>query len=449
MRQLAKGQWTKWIGCGLVSLALISTMTACSFGTNGTDGLSAYEIAVQNGFVGTEQEWLESLKSDSSFTLDDVYDSAVENGYTGTYLEFIQDYFSLNASEEVNHALLSVVSVVAQFKEVTSGGWFGQSSTQTVYSAGSGVIYQLDRESGDAYIITNYHVVYDVKSTTGISDAIGCYLYGMEYSNSSFDYTIPCEYVGGSMTYDLAVLRVQNSDVLKSSNAEAVTFADSNTLAVGEQAFAIGNPEGAGISVTSGVVSVDSEYITMTAADEKSTVNFRVIRTDTPINSGNSGGGLFNREGELIGIVNAKSVEENVENIGYAIPSTLAKYVVENILDHSDTKQVQKALIGITVSASSSKAIYDKEEGLTRIVEEVMVQSVTPGSVGDGVMQMGDIIRSITVDGETTAISRMYQVTDLMLTVRAGDTVVLLVDRNGDTQEISFTFTENDISTIV
>ena len=92
-------------------------------------------------------------------------------------------------------------------------------------------------------------------------------------------------------------------------------------MVVGSSAIAIGNAQGLGISSTSGVVSVDSEYITMTAADGKTAVAFRVMRVDTAINSGNSGGGMYDDNGNLIGIVNAKIVYDGVENIGYAIPS--------------------------------------------------------------------------------------------------------------------------------
>ena len=126
------------------------------------------------------------------------------------------------------------------------------------------------------------------------------------------------------MNYDVAVLRIDKSDIVKTAAEKgtlcAVSFGDSDNVAVGQTAIAIGNPEAEGISVSSGIISVTSEDITMTAVDESSTVTMRVIRTDTAINSGNSGGGLFDTQGKLIGIVNAKMKTEKAENIAYAIP---------------------------------------------------------------------------------------------------------------------------------
>jgi hypothetical protein len=110
------------------------------------------------------------------------------------------------------------------------------------------------------------------------------YLYGSEIEENA----IKATYVGGSLYYDIAVLHIKESEMLMSSNACAVDVADSDNIVVGDSAIAIGNAQGLGISSTAGIVSVDSEYITMTAADGKNEVSFRVMRVDTAINSGNS-----------------------------------------------------------------------------------------------------------------------------------------------------------------
>lgn len=106
-------------------------------------------------------------------------------------------------------------------------------------------------------------MVYDASSNTenGIREDISVYLYGSEIEEKAMKAT----YVGGSLYYDIAVLRVEDSEILKTSNACAVDVADSDKVAVGDSAIAIGNAQGLGISSTSGIVSVDSEYITMTA----------------------------------------------------------------------------------------------------------------------------------------------------------------------------------------
>lgn len=268
--------------------------------------------------------------------------------------------------------LRSAVSIVCKFQAtVQAGGWrpgSGSTTTKEYSSAGSGVIYQMDKSEGDAFIITNYHVVYDASSNTenGISNDISVYLYGSEIEEKAIEAT----YVGGSLYYDIAVLRIEDSEILAASSVCAVTVSDSDEIVVGDGAIAIGNAQGLGISSTSGVVSVDSEHITMTAADGKTEVSFRVMRVDTAINSGNSGGGLYDDEGNLIGIVNAKIVYDGVENIGYAIPSNVAVSIAENIIDYcygTDTERVQRALLGITVSTSDSKAVYDSTTGLVSI----------------------------------------------------------------------------------
>ena len=89
-----------------------------------------------------------------------------------------------------------------------------------------------------------------------------------------------------------------------------------------------------------------------------------------------SGGGLYNDVGNLIGVVNAKIVYDGVENIGYAIPSNVAISIAENIIDYcygTEVERVQRALLGITVSASNSKAVYDSETGLSKIIEKVLI----------------------------------------------------------------------------
>ena len=343
--------------------------------------------------------------------------------------------------------LRSAVSIVCNFQAtIQQGGWRPGSSsttTQDYSSAGSGVIYQMDKAEGDAFIITNYHVVYDASSNTenGISDDISVYLYGSEIEEKAIEAT----YVGGSLYYDIAVLQVDNSDILKASDACEVDIANSDEIAVGDTAIAIGNAQGYGISTSFGIVSVDSEYITMTAADGSTTVSFRVMRTDTAVNSGNSGGGLYDSDGNLIGIVNAKIIDDGVENIGYAIPSNVAVSIAENIIDYcygTEEERVQRALLGITVSTSDSRAVYDSQTGSFKIEETVSVYEVTSGSLADGILQADDILVSATINGNTTEIIRQYHIIDMMLDVRVGDIVTLNILRNGEEMSVSIAITE-------
>ena len=343
--------------------------------------------------------------------------------------------------------LRSAVSIVCSFSaSIQQGGRPGSNSTtpKVYYSEGSGVIYQMDKTEGDAFIVTNYHVVYDVSCNTenGISNDIAVYLYGSENDENAIEAT----YVGGSLYYDIAVLRVENSEILKKSDACPADIADSDKVAVGDSAIAIGNAQGYGISASLGIVSVDSEYITMTASDGRTEVSFRVIRVDTAVNSGNSGGGLYDGQGNLIGIVNAKIVDDGVENIGYAIPSSVAVSIADNIIDYcygTNTERVQRALLGITVSTSDSKAVYDTETGHVSICETVSVYEISENSLAEGVFEEGDIFVSATLNGEKTEITRQYHVIDMMLEVRVGDTVVFEIIRDGENKTINITVTED------
>lgn len=341
--------------------------------------------------------------------------------------------------------LRSAVSVYCTF-EMTYGGrnpWNPFPSTQTYYSAGSGVIYKID--GGNAFIITNHHVVYDSSSNTngGVSDKIYVYLYGLE----SEEYAIPASYVGGSAYYDIAVLYVEDSDVLRRANesgaASAVTVGDSDSVVPGQITIAIGNPSSSGLqglSVTSGIVSVDSEYITMTASDNSGEVSFRVIRTDAAVNGGNSGGGMFNDEGELIGIVNAKIMSSDVENVGYAIPSNVAGAVADNIIDHcfgTDVNTVMRGVLGITVDVRSLSTSYDEQSGLFSRVEEIGVYELSEGGLGEEILKVNDIIKSITVGGRTVTVTRQHHLIDAMLDVRVGEMVELVVIRDGEEITVS------------
>lgn len=371
---------------------------------------------------------------------------SVSEGSETPVSEVIQNTIVIEGNAtDVSHAaaqgLRSVVSVYASFK---SNSMWGSGSS----SAGSGVIYRLDAETGSAFIITNYHVVYNSGSRTsgGISNEINLYLYGME----SEEYAIPAVYVGGSANYDIAVLYAENSDILKkaasSGSVAAATVADSDTIAAGQTAIAIGNPEAGGISVTTGIVSVDSEYITMTASDGMSQVEFRVIRIDTAVNSGNSGGGLFGASGELIGIVNAKISSSDVENIGYAIPSNVARAIADNIIDYcygTDCETVMRGILGITVAVNELSTAYDTETGLLVRKEKICVYEVSAGGLGEEILREGDIVLSITVGGKTTEVTRQHHLIDAMLDVRVGDNVTIQILRDGEEQTVSATITED------
>lgn len=409
-----------------VALSLLA-LTACNV-NSGTEGLSAYEIAVQNGFQGSETEWLKSLHTTTTV-------EKTANDYNVT----VND--KNDVSVAANIGLKSIVSIYCKHT-VLVNTWIGQ-STKEAQSAGSGVLYQLESD-GSAYVITNHHVVYEASSTEKdkISKDITLYLYGMEGSS----YGITATYVGGSLNYDIAVLRVEKSEILqnaiKNGTACAVEFADSNKIRVGQTSIAIGNPEAEGISVTSGVVSVDSEYINMTAVDNRTKIQLRVIRTDTPVNSGNSGGGLFNGEGKLIGIVNAKAGDTEVENIAYAIPCNVAKAIADNIIDYSKlyNKQcVMRVMLGVTVQVGELSTVLD-EQGYIVKTEKVTVSSFTSDSIVKDKLQVNDVIKSVKIgDGTVTEITHNYQFIDVLLNARVGDVITIGYERSGESGSVTVT----------
>lgn len=417
--------WGRIAIAGVFALFLILQIACVAMFARGSVGISGTTI-------NNKGELIVYYTNGTSQNLGVVVGKSGSNGTT-TVVDGSADY-----TVAIGQALRSSVSVVCTFTQQSRFGTISH-----YYSAGSGVIYQLDMENGDAFVITNYHVVYDENSRkeNGIAEKIELYLYGGEFQGQQIEAT----YVGGSMYYDLAVLRIENSEILKHSEALAVQVANSDDVQVGTAAIAIGNAEGEGISVTSGVVSVDSEYLTMTGVDGMTSVDYRVMRIDTAVNSGNSGGGLFDRNGRMIGIVNAKIMDATVENIGYALPSSVVTAVADNIIDYcfgQDNENVMRPIMGITVTTIHSKAVYDEETGLLRVVETVVVHSVDTNKLGR-VFEVDDQLLSITVDGQTKVITRQYQLIDTMVTTRPGDVVEFTVLRDGQEKVLQITVTED------
>ncbi len=464
MKKLIKSILT--IGC---ACALAFGVVGC-----GQNGGTAYDLAVKNGFTGTESEWLLSLhgkngENGQDLDAEELYKKAVEEGYEGSFLDFCKtldiSLAQYNDTVQIAKNTLSVVSIYCGYSVTTNGngGWFGQGVTTSYGSqAGSGVIVELNKESGSAYIITNYHVVYNLESDEkGILESIWVYPYGAYtggFSAKDGDTTgdgIKATYVGGAMDYDIAVLKVEGSEYIKNSEVTQAVWGDSEQVSMGEETYVVGNPGGMGIAVTNGVLSVPSEYITIAALDNRDLngdrqvdgVSYRVMRTSAAINSGNSGGGMFNSKGELIGIVNAKSALSSVDNMGYALPSTQVKAVYENILANGG--KVQQATLGIIVALRTSKAVLD-EDGNVSVQEEFCVQTkAKEGAAAYLLLNEGDVFISAQIGvGETVTFTRKHQLTELLLTVRKGETVTFtLRNTSGVLQTVDITFEEKNFTT--
>ena len=445
----------------------------------------ALPACAQNGRDGRDGE---------DFNFYDMYEAVnaerVQNGEERlTVSEFVEMYFGMTSGEVqeaisqqaiMNRSLLSSVTIMADY--TTSAPIFG-SSTHSVF-AGTGVMVDVDTTEGDAYIVTNAHVVYE--SDYGYCEDLYVYLYGSDeegadyYSDSRSGALVnvngipssQIEIAGVSRQYDLAVLKVEDSEIIRRSNAVAARFVQDEYVVAGESVYAVGNADGMGLTITRGIISRESEFVNVALSendDGSANVNdvksYRVMRTDAAVNGGNSGGGLFNCDGELVGIVNSKNEADGIDNMAYALPTTYARRVVQSMIDNYEengaARYVEKAVLGITVATRDSYSVYDSEKGETIIKETVGVEKVERGSAAHGVIEANDVILSFAIgtfeggtDGAYTErsenfavprdtdylvaphyfsidVTRQYNATDAMFSVRTGDTVELVVERNG------------------
>ena len=406
-----------------------------------SDGTST-TFEVTNGKDGQDGQDGQAGEDGQDVTVSALYEAYCEKYGQIAYGEFLEQYLSLEKDDAhvIARCLQSVVKVFSEFTERDDDLQSGMN--QAVYT-GAGIVYQTSADS--VYFLTNYHVVHneDAMGTDKISDTIHCYLYGSEraphketeegQNTYTYDeYAIPCEYVGGSITYDVAVLRADRSAVEGvNPNVQAVTLAQG--YSVGQTAFTVGNPNGEGLSATKGIVSVESEQISLSIDGTERA--YRAMRIDTPLYKGNSGGGLFNVEGELIGLVNAGILSQ--QNVNYAIPVSIVEGVAENVLRYAkdgdaETQGVLKVKLGVTVRGQNSKYVYDGVAQTGKIVEECLVTEVADGSIVHSLgIQADDVIASFFHNGEEIALERTFTLGDFLFGVEEGDEIAFSYRRGG------------------
>ena len=453
-----------------ISIIMIFTLSSCIYASKSvvsiakTDTIGLRDIYTITYSDGTTSSFEITNGKDgedaNDITVDMLYEKYLELYPDASYKDFVNDILDgtpQNNIDAINKSLLSSAIIYAEFTEPTSESFFN-TTYDTTFHIGSSIIYKIDEEY--TYFITNYHIVYEQSSleSNKLSKKLTCYLYGSlggpsktENTDKSgctiYDYGnygISCELVGGSIAYDIAIIKAKTSDVLNiNENAKAVKLA--NGYEVGETAIAIGNPEGEGISVTQGIISVDSETIQLSF--DNTVRNFRSIRVDTAIYHGSSGGGLFNSNGELIGITNAG--DEQDQNVNYAIPLEIVKGVTENILFYSTKGNLspKKITIGITVYTKNSKFVYDEKTGKGKIVETLEVTQVNEDSIAKKMnINLNDVIKSFVINGVEHSIYRNFNIGDLILTLRVGDEISFIVSRNNETIETTkYTIQESDL----
>ncbi|MBO5926443.1 MAG: serine protease [Clostridia bacterium] len=391
------------------------------------------EFTVVNGASG---------QNGQDLTVETLYQEWLKNNEGKSYEDFLKAVLSINTTGSdyvVNKALCSSLKVYSEFT-MTYSYTTNQSMKYIDMGAGSAVIYKIDDDY--TYFITNYHVVYNSKQNKNskIASKITCYLYGSESVPKEtetrddegyiiYDYgtnAIDCEYVGGTAAADIAVLKTNTTKLLEiNPNVKEVEFA--SDYHVGETAIAIGNPDDDGISVTQGVVSMDNEFITLTV--DSISRKYRSIRIDTPLYAGNSGGGLFNANGKLIGITNAGAVTE--QNVNYAVPLHIVKPVVENIMYYKNGF-VNKITVGVTVQEGDSLYDYDETTGYGKVVGDINVVEVGNDSIASEIkLQVGDVITTFIINGKIKVLARYFNIGDLLYTVKVGDVIAFGVMREG------------------
>lgn len=552
-------------------------------GIDGDDGLTAYEIACENGFSGTEAEWLGSLKGEKgenalvSVGVRDIYEAYLDvvdkteqeysyQDFLVYYYSVVKEYDAKTATQIAYSSTVDICYTYSEYMYYVASGNAGEESKPAYrlypennkdgkgLSAGAGVIYDMfdsntDGELDTAYIITNYHVAYietycndnnyvlyydantgkyffaskyaeedliegidssnpfnpvsceyfyaenitipsneDIIEThflTGENDDFyGIYLYGYQTADSRLNAT----FVGGSADNDIAVLKIERKN-LSTETAELffdsnyfvpANIGDSSTIVGGEDVIAVGNPlipdttgsetiveaEAAYIkalclSTTNGVVSVVSEENTMESIiDSTKAVTMRLMRVSAAINSGNSGGGLYDFYGNLVGIVNSKIASSSYDNIGYVIPVNTVVSIVEQVIKQCDGAVPVSENTRISVltenslgfnaenGTSKSKIVLDSNGNKEWLVSyNVVAKNVeTTGVAYQAGLRDDDIIKSIAF-GERTYVAETYFLMDydferiLKDVSLEEDEIVLKVSRvvSGSLQEVDVT----------
>ena len=300
---------------------------------------------------------------------------------------------TMTISEVAAKASPTAVEILTETTQ-TGYGMFGGS--YTAQAAGSGVII-----STDGYIITNNHVVEDAQSIKVTT-----------YDGKEYDATL----VGTDSKSDIAVIKIEADNLI------AATIGDSSKIAAGDTAVVIGNPLGTlGGSVTSGIISAPSREIVISGE------SMELIQTNATINSGNSGGGLYDGNGNLIGIVNAKdsgttSSGTVIEGIGFAIPVNTAMDVASQLIENG--KVTNRATIGIHIQ-ELTRDTQNYKAGL-------YVSDVIKGGGAEAAgLQAYD--RIVSVDG--TPISSYTDLSIFLRDKAVGDVINIVVEREGEQLE--------------
>lgn len=389
-------------------------------------------VLVSGGSIGIYHYAFGTNNKLTSLVVEETEDKTSENTTESTISAKTVNYTNLTETnsdeltteEVVQKVLPSVVGIESTFtmtSQSNSGGYFNfggfgqnqQPQTSTATATGTGVVI-----TTNGYIVTNAHVIYDTEYNSGLASSISVIV------NEEDRYD--AEVIGYDTDYDLAVLKINAKDLV------AAEFGNSDALDIGQNVIAIGNPLGFDLmnTVTSGIVSGLNRQVTI---NEKS---MTLIQTDAAINSGNSGGPLINKKGQVIGInsskMSASYSEASIEGIGFAIPSNEASRIVEDIMTYGYV--TGKPQLGISCQ--------DVTENISRMYNLPVGVYVTEvkqdGAAANAGIQSGDIIIKVNDESVTT----YEELTAKKNEHKAGETIELTYVRDGVENKVTVTLDE-------
>jgi serine protease Do len=342
----------------------------------------------------------------------DVIQDISEEYIETIYQDIQNDLLARIASGELDVEAVSVFDQLIQLGLTNARAVVGinnLNSDDVITSTGSGVIYKKDAQQ--YYVITNEHVINGADSIE------------VQFVDGS---TIEAELLGVERLVDLAVLRFVSED-----DYQTAPFGNSDTLHKGEFITAVGNPSGFNYfnTMTFGVVSGVDRYFDI---DDDGTRDMFVnyIQHDAAINAGNSGGALFNMQGEIVGINTLKLVDYSIEGMGFAIPGSLVELIAGDIELYGYSNR--KPMLGITfLDIEANKAIINRDGQVIpeHINQGFYIQEIVPGSSVDGYVLPGDIILQIgEIEIENTA-----QFVEEFSQYLVGDVIDIIVYRAGQT----------------
>ena len=305
----------------------------------------------------------------------------------------------------------SNVNSVVSINVSATTNYFGQ----TVQTAASGTGFFITE---DGYVLTNYHVI-------STAHQYGYAVSVLTYDGTTYQATI----VGVDEDNDIALLKIDASGVTP------VTFGDSDSMAVGDTVYAVGNPLGElEFTMTSGMISALDRTITTSDGTDSGINMFQI---DAAVNAGNSGGPVYNTSGQVIGIVTAKYSSSGVEGLGFAIPVNDAVAIANDLMKNGTV--TDRAQLGITLQTipDSAAQYYNMPDG-------AYVNSVNSGSCAEKAgLKAGDIITAI----DDTAVSSGDALRSALRGYSAGESATLTVSRSGETLKLTVTFDRASDST--